>query len=137
MIDCFTVETAHHFGDAMASQFRLRHKVFIGRQQWGVPQWQGMEYDQYDTPAAVYCVWRDDDQVVRGVARLAPTTIPYMIRDLWPDLVTEQPLPNSSDIWESTRLGIDHDLPRPVRSRILSELILAYMRHLFITGCVA
>lgn len=127
VIDCFTYETAHHFGDALASQFRLRHKVFVQRQQWGVPQWRGMEYDQYDTPATVYCVWRDDDGQVRGVARLAPTTIPYMIKDLWPDLVTARPLPEQPDIWESTRLGIDHDLPKACRRRVLSELILAYL----------
>ncbi len=127
MIDCFSYETAHLFGDALASQFRLRHKVFVEKQQWGVPNWRGMEYDQYDTPAALYCVWRDDDSVVRGVARLAPTTIPYMIKDLWPELVTEDSLPASPEIWESTRLGIDHDLPKDLRRRILSELILAYM----------
>ena len=127
VIDCFTYETAHLFGDALASQFRLRHKVFVEKQQWGVPNWRGMEYDQYDTPAATYCVWRDDDGVVRGVARLAPTTIPYMIKDLWPDLVTEGTLPEDAGIWESTRLGIDHDLPKETRRRILSELILAYM----------
>lgn len=127
MIDCFTYENAHLFGDALASQFRLRHKVFVEKQRWGVPNWNGMEYDQYDTPAAVYCVWRDDEQQVRGVARLAPTTIPYMIKDLWPDLVTQRALPSQPDIWESTRLGIDHDLPKETRRRILSELILAYL----------
>lgn len=134
MIDCFTYETAHLFGDALASQFRLRHKVFVQKQQWGVPNWRGMEYDQYDTPAAVYCVWRDDDGQVRGVARLAPTTIPYMIKDLWPDMVTEGELPASADIWESTRLGIDHDLPKELRRRILSELILAYMEASMLHG---
>lgn len=127
MIDCFTYETAHLFGDALASQFRLRHKVFVEGQHWGVPNWRGMEYDQYDTPAAVYCVWRDDAAQVRGVARMAPTTIPYMIKDLWPDLVTARALPVHQDIWESTRLGIDHDLPKEVRRRVLSELILAYL----------
>lgn len=134
MIDCFTYETAHLFGDALASQFRLRHKVFVQKQQWGVPNWRGMEYDQYDTPAAVYCVWRDDDGQVRGVARLAPTTIPYMIKDLWPDMVTDGGLPASADIWESTRLGIDHDLPKDLRRRILSELILAYMEASMLHG---
>jgi len=127
VIDCFTYENAHLFGDALASQFRLRHKVFVERQRWGVPNWKGMEYDQYDTPAAVYCVWRDDEQQVRGVARLAPTTIPYMIKDLWPDLVTEREPPCEPQIWESTRLGIDHDLPKETRRRVLSELILAYL----------
>lgn len=134
MIECFTFETAHLFGDALASQFRLRHKVFVERQQWSVPFWRGMEYDRYDTPATVYCVWRDEGGEVRGVARLAPTELPYMIRDLWPERVTEAPLPASAEIWESTRLGIDHDLPKDLRRRILAELVLAYMESALALG---
>ncbi len=127
MIDCVTIETAHLFGDALASQFRLRHKVFVERENYNVPTWRGMEYDQYDTPATVYCIARDDAGVARGVARLAPTDRPYMIKDLWPDMVYTMPLPGGSGIWEATRLGIDQDLPKEQRSGILNELILAYM----------
>ena len=42
-------------------------------------RFQGMEYDQYDTPAATYFVWQDGEGVVRGVARVIPTDRPYML----------------------------------------------------------
>lgn len=126
MIDCVTIENAHLFGQALASQFRLRHRVFIERENYNVPTWRGMEYDQYDTPATMYCIWRDDRGEARGVARLAPTDRPYMIKDLWPDIVTSMPLPTSAGIWEATRLGIDQDLPKELRRRILAELIVSY-----------
>lgn len=126
MIDCVTIENAHLFDDALASQFRLRHKVFVERQHYNVPTWRGMEYDQYDTPATIYCIWRDDAGVARGVARIHPTDRPYMIKDLWPDMVTRMSLPSGSPVWEATRLGIDHGLPKELRRTILQELILAY-----------
>lgn len=126
MIDCFTIETAHLFGDALAQQFRLRHKLFVEKNRWGVPAWKGMEYDQYDTPAALYLVWRDTGGAVRGVARMAPTEVPYMIKDLWPNMV-EGGAPVSPLIWESTRLGVDHDLPKELRRQVLAELVQGYL----------
>lgn len=59
MLDCLTWGTAHHFGDALAGQHRLRYRVFVQRAGWKVPHFNGMEWDQYDTPAAHYLVWRD------------------------------------------------------------------------------
>jgi acyl homoserine lactone synthase len=47
MIECFDFATAHHFGTALAEQFRLRHRVFVQRTSYDVPSWREMEYDQY------------------------------------------------------------------------------------------
>ena len=127
VIDCFDYATAHLFGDALASQFRLRHRVFIDRTNYQVPTWREMEYDQYDTPAATYLVWRDDDGIARGVARLSPTDRPYMLNDVWPEMVSTIPLPSSPAIWEGTRFGVDKDLPPEMRKRIVAELVAGYM----------
>lgn len=126
MLDCFTFETAHHFGDVLPSMFRLRQRVFNEQQSYGMPCWRGMEFDQYDTPAAHYAVWRDDRGTVRGVIRVSPTTLNYMLEDIWPDWVTAMPLPKSPSVWEATRCGVDPDLPRDDRRRILAELVLGY-----------
>lgn len=134
MIECITIANSHLFGDALASQFRLRHKVFIERQGWDVPRWQNMEYDQFDTPAAHYLVWRDEDGEVRGVSRMAPTDRPYMLSEVWPDMVTLEPLPHSPRIWEGTRFGIDRDLPSELRSRVARELVLAYLEFSLALG---
>jgi acyl homoserine lactone synthase len=122
-VDIFNWETAHLFGDALPSQHRLRRKLFIDRQNYAVPVYNELEYDQYDTPAATYVVRRDPHGVVRAVNRLIPSTMPYMIRDLWPDLLSACPMPDSWEIWESSRFGVDNDLDPATRERYLSELL--------------
>ena len=44
MIDCVNINTAHLFGDAFASQFRLRYRIFVERRKWKLPCWRGMEF---------------------------------------------------------------------------------------------
>ena len=128
-IDCFNVTTAHLYGDALASQFRLRHQVFIERVDYQVPSWKGMEYDQFDTPATQYFVWRDENGVARGVARLAPTTLNYMLKEVWPDKITKIDMPRSERVWEGTRFGVDHSLPAVQRNTIVKELVCAYVEY--------
>lgn len=123
MIDAFTVETAHLLGDALPALHRLRHKIFVERQGYQVPTYRGMEWDAFDTPAAVYLMWRDDLQQVRAIARLIPTTFPYMIKELWPQLVCGHALPCRPDVWEVTRLGVDRTLLPAVRRRVFAELM--------------
>lgn len=127
MIDCVSLETAHFFGDAIASQHRLRYRVFIERQGWDLPSYRGMEYDQYDNPATTYLIWRDENGEARGVSRLYPTDRPYMLRDTWPDLVTDIALPSSLDVWEGTRFGIDREIQPDVRRQIVGEMVCAYL----------
>jgi acyl homoserine lactone synthase len=123
MIDAITLETAHHLGDALASMHRLRHRVFVERQKYNVPTYRNMEWDQFDTPAAVYLVWRDEQGEARAVTRLIPTTLPYMIQELWADLVDGEALPSHDRIWEATRFGIDRGLSPDKRRQVLGELV--------------
>lgn len=124
MLDHVTWETSHLFGTAMAEQHRLRYRVFVERAGWKVPHHNRMEWDQYDTPAAHYLIWRDDDGVARGVVRLSPTNIPWMIKDLWPELITGMEMPDSGDVWEGTRLAVDPAAPARVRRRVRDELMV-------------
>lgn len=121
---CINWETVHLYGEAWASHFRLRHRIFRQRQGWQLPSWDGMEYDQFDTPAARYLLWLDEEQQARGVTRLIPTTRPYMLKTLWPDWIRED-LPRTPTVWEATRFGCDRDLPAECRRRIVAELICA------------
>lgn len=125
MIDAITFETAHLLGDALPSMYRFRHRVFIERQNYDVPNFRQMEWDQFDTPAAVYLLWRDNERQVRGMFRLIPTTFPYMIKELWPQLVTSDELSSQPDVWETSRFSVDRDLPLPERKRIFGELMCA------------
>lgn len=123
MIDAFSVETAHLLGDALPALHRLRHKIFVERHGYQVPTFRGMEWDAFDTPAAVYLLWRDDLQQVRAIARLIPTTFPYMIKELWPELIYGHELPCRPDVWEVTRLGVDRTLAPALRRRVLGEMM--------------
>lgn len=121
-IVCLSWETANLYGDAWISHHRLRHRLFVERQGWTVPSYRGLEYDQFDTPAARYVLWLDRHGAARGAARLIPTTQPYMLKTLWPDLVEGDP-PQSGVIWEASRFGCDRDLDPRQRRRVIAELI--------------
>jgi N-acyl-L-homoserine lactone synthetase len=121
MIEAFTLATAHHFGDALASQARLRYKMFVTHRGLPHNHYAGLEYDEFDTPAAVYFVWRDRNFTVRGVARLLPTSRPYMMQTYWPELADGCP-PSAPDIWELTRVCIDRSFPAALRLRIFPEI---------------
>ena len=89
-----------------------------------MPTVHGLEHDEFDTPAAQYLLWMDKNAVIRGVTRLLPTTRPYMLKKLWPDLV-EGELPDSAAVWEATRFGCDHTLDASTRRRAVAELLCA------------
>ncbi|WP_404384631.1 acyl-homoserine-lactone synthase [Caenispirillum salinarum] len=127
MLDCLTWGTAHHFGDALAGQHRLRYRVFVQRAGWNVPHINEMEWDQYDTPAAHYLVWRDDNGEARGVVRFSPTNVPYMIADIWPEMVTDVPLPRDTLTWEATRLAVDPSASPALRRQIRREMVVGIM----------
>jgi acyl homoserine lactone synthase len=107
--------------------------LFVERQQWGVPHVGGLEYDQFDTPAAKYVLWIDDKGQARGVTRLIPTTRPYMVQTLWPDLVDGE-LPCTSLIWEASRFGCDPGLDPALRRQIVHALICACLEFGLMNG---
>lgn len=134
MIEVVTWANAHVFGDALAQHHRLRHKCFIERNGWAVPSHDGMEYDQYDTPAAVYLIRRDDSMKrVLGVARLIPTTRPYMLKELWPELLAGD-VPASSRVWEATRFGIDDEIAPDLKRRVAAEIVLGCLEFGIVNG---
>lgn len=127
MIDCVSCPTAHLFGDAIASQHRLRYRIFIERKNWKLPTYEGMEFDNYDTPATTYFIWRDRRGEARGVARAKPTVCPYMLEQVFPHMVTAEPIPKERGVWEGSRIGVDRDLAPELRQRVLGELFCAYL----------
>jgi acyl homoserine lactone synthase len=123
VIEAFSLKTAHLFGDALLSQSRLRHRVFVEQRSLDHPSYDGMEYDPFDTPAAVYLVWRDPQQIVRGLIRLVPTSLPYQMETYWPFLCQRRPLPKSPAIWESSRVCVDRTYNAAIRKRIMPEML--------------
>ena len=128
MIEFVTIENVNRFpGNALSAQHRLRYRSIIERQQWDVPNYGEMEFDQYDNPAAKYLVFRDASGIARGVSRFYPTTLPYMLEQLFPHFVTHREIPKSARVWEGSRFCIDQTLPPPARKRIAREIVVAYL----------
>lgn len=123
MIECFCWADAHAFGDALAEQYRLRHRVFVEDLQWrDMTTVNGMEWDRYDRPDAWYLAARDATGRMVGTLRLLPTTGPYMIKDLWPERMDGGP-PASPKVWEGTRFCTLPGLPVRESQRIAGLLL--------------
>lgn len=127
MISCISCSNIHEFGRAYHSQFRLRHEEFIERQDYDVPVFEEMEFDQYDTPASRYLVYHTDEGEALGATRLTPTALSCMLSDLWPQLVDDKSLLRSDKIWEGTRYCVDKSVPPQLRQRIVQEMACAYL----------
>jgi N-acyl-L-homoserine lactone synthetase len=127
MISCISCENVHLFGPAFHSQFQLRYRAFIERQEYDVRIYRGMEYDQYDTPASHYLVYHTPDGRALGVSRLTPTIQGCMLQDLWPGMVDDKELLSSEHVWEGTRYCIDKDVEPALRTRIVHEMAIAYL----------
>lgn len=127
-------DNMHNHGALLANVFRARRQSFIVQNRWKLPETDGMEYDQYDTPASRWIAVHDQDQVLAGI-RLTPTTArcgiySYMIRDAQLGLLDSIPsnllfdeAPVSPTIWESSRIFVSHEVPADNRFRVQLHLI--------------
>lgn len=84
---------------------RYRHKVFIEQLGWDLHTQNGMELDQFDRPDTVYVVAQDEENNIAGCARLLPTTHPYLLGDVFPQLLNGLIPPSSPDVWELSRFA--------------------------------
>lgn len=105
-IEVFTQLTARD--DQLKQMYQLRKRFVVDILKWqGRKVYNGMEFDEYDAPPAIYILKRDRDGIGRGTIRLSPTSQPYMLAENWPQLVTKCALPKSDSIWELTRLCVE------------------------------
>lgn len=127
-VHLITWTNAHKFGDIWVQHHALRHRVFRRRCDWSVPEYVGLEYDEFDTPKAKYLVSVDENRKVQGAMRLIPTTGPYMSQMHWPEMFSSTP-PCAPDVWEATRFCCDHTLPTAQRRACVLELLEACMTY--------
>ena len=112
-----------------------RHKVFIDTLCWPLPTSDGIELDQFDRPDTVYVTVQNAAGHICGCARLLPTTAPYLLDEVFPQLLNGQPAPNSPDVWELSRFAaIDFTSPTQSASSNMSapitiDLLQAAIRH--------
>jgi len=82
-----------------------RHRIFVQRLGWHLPCLDGREFDQFDRPDTVYTLALDASGAILGCARMLPTTKPYLLGELFPELLDGAPPPRSARIWELSRFA--------------------------------
>lgn len=97
-----------HFCERYAEQmYRLRYKVFHERLRWDVKTQGDMEIDQFDDLDSTYRLLTDGADTVQGGWRLRPTTRPYMLSDVFPNLLNGHEVPRHRHVWEISRFAVD------------------------------
>lgn len=124
----------HDHGQLFTNVLRARHETFIVNRKWDLPQAEGMEFDQYDTPQSRWIAVHDFGQVLAGI-RLTPTTAKcgiysYMIRDAQMGLLGSIPsdllfddAPVADHVWESSRVFISQSVPSTKRAEVQRDLM--------------
>ncbi|MET0286214.1 MAG: acyl-homoserine-lactone synthase [Polyangiales bacterium] len=111
---------------------RYRHEVFVRRLGWSLaPGRPDHEEDEFDTEDTVYVVARALDGRVCGLARLLPTTRPYLLGKVFPQLV-RGPAPSEPTQWELSRFAADagSGLARRLFARAVDEASARGATHL-------
>ena len=93
----------------LEGMFRLRYDTFHTRLGWEVQCENGMERDHFDSESTIYIIGKASDQSVDACWRLLPTTGPYMLRDIFPELLHGQAAPQALDCWELSRFAVATD----------------------------
>lgn len=129
-----SIHNLHLHGDLFTSYLRARHETFIVGRGWKLPEVDGMEFDQYDTPLSRCVVLHEYGEILAGI-RLTPTTArcgayTYMIRDaqlgMLPDIPADllfMEAPVKDHIWEATRLFVSHNVSSDRRLKIQTILM--------------
>lgn len=104
--------------------YAYRYAVFVQRLGWELPAHDGLEIDQFDKPDTIHVVARTDNGDVCGCARLLPTSSPYLLSEVFPELMNGKALPKSDDVWELSRFSAT-DLTGSVSQTWLCRDIMA------------
>jgi acyl homoserine lactone synthase len=124
----------HQYGDLFVSLLKARKKTFIDRLHWSLPEAEGMEFDQYDTPLSRWIVVHEFGEILAGI-RLTPTTArcgvySYMLRDAQKGLLDGIPTdvlffeaPVNPRIWEASRLFVSPEVPAHRRLAVQAALM--------------
>lgn len=104
------------FTDELHEMHRLRYRVFKERLGWDVRTRGGFEIDAFDALKPNYLLLRGDEGGVNGCVRLLPSTGPTMLRDTFSMLLSGMSVPQTPQIWESSRFALDLPSSAPKRA---------------------
>lgn len=132
--------TAHELGHHLLRTLgRYRHEVFVQRLGWDLPDaGDDHEWDRFDRTDTVHLMALDDRGRMAGCARLLPTTAPYLLADVFAELLDGGPAPRSLEVWELSRFAsldpsaapsAGHTLGSPQALELLRASMRAASRH--------
>lgn len=113
------------------SMFHLREQVFKGRLGWEVSSVDGQEKDVFDDLNPVYMLSSNKQKQTEGCCRLLPTVGPYMLKDVFPQLLRGEELPVDENIWELSRLAVSSKTDHYRLKANLNEVTLDLLRGIY------
>ena len=122
MIDVVTPDLYGAYAVDLKQMFQQRFRVFKNRLGWNVPVENDEERDSFDRLYPIYLLAKDPDENLVGSWRFLPTTGPYMLRDVFPELLAGRKAPYHPLTWEGSRFAVEG---RGKRRRVSSELLCA------------
>ena len=119
--------------DILDSMYRLRSAAFSERLGWDVRSVGGREYDTFDDVDPTYMVVRDRSRpnFALGCWRLLPTTGPYMLRDVFPELLDGASAPSDPRVWEISRYAVAPDAKAARPGLGFGDISIAMWRRLY------
>lgn len=104
--------SAHLPPQLLTALARYRYQVFVKKLGWPLQCHDNLEFDNFDKPDTIYVIALNDSKNIIGSTRLLPTTRPYLLEEVFPQLVAGSPPPKSPEVWELSRFSaIDLDAP--------------------------
>lgn len=91
--------------DLLKQLGQYRYRVFIEMLGWDLDTEPGIETDQFDRPDTVFVIAEDNAQNIIGCSRLLPTTQPYLLKEVFPELLGLRKAPESPQVWELSRFS--------------------------------
>lgn len=131
MIFYITPANRAFFNDTLDRYFQKRYDVFVVKRKWNIPHKDGREIDQFDSEFATHIIWEENGRILGG-ARLLPTHQPYLLGDMFPELL-DHSIPRNPRIWEISRFFID--LP-PEFDRTSNPAVRRLFHSIFEFGCL-
>lgn len=129
------VGTLQQLGPVRCQQLdRYRYRVFVETLGWDLDCEPGRERDQFDHDETLYVLAYGEGEQLVGAARLLRTDQPYLLGEVFAQLMGEQRVPRDAAVWELSRFcAMDFGQPHAAcegqfSSQIATQLLDAVLR---------
>lgn len=123
MMHLVTGENRQTYRRELREMHAHRKQVFVDQLQWPLPCEGELEFDDFDSDAAVYLLHFDAKGRLSASARLLPTDRSHLLDTVFPHLC-ESAVPRGQFIWEATRFCPSPHIQAPqARRALLGEII--------------